>query len=498
MTATDLVSQPSNSDTKVHDTTAASAKTTLGDSRRQRSAQRAATDAAADRHSSQDAVTWSRDARDLPQQDALRGQQGTPQARTQPEHKTGSTSLDKRQPQHAAAAGQQHQLNSDALGSSVNAEGVQSGWEAEEAGWGAFDSSAAAPKPALSQHGADFEAGSHPQPSSSRQGPAQTSSQEAADSTNRDWSAFGNQGNAAGSAPSALPGTASQSAEPSDQPAFDSSNPFLEPGYQAMDPFKFNTSAFTGPGHGASQTPRQADLPSSEPVLAHELAHHSNPFLQPGEDIQQGASQAGRGTAPDIARTSSGESFGDFNAPGENDFADTAWGNVSSSGERADWASALPLPADPFAASGSFKDFAALLDPVQADSIPAADVTSLQLPVVGHVDLSDLQESLESGYAVPQWQSLGLDQAGQQAACVSALALVVYAADSTVSQRISVPRTPCCELCLPWALHMYQILPAFLMSCSSMSYVDVGILLIHVCVCCRSAFWPPSTAVPSC
>ena len=430
MTATDLVSQPSNSATKAHETTAASANTTLGDSRRQRSAQRAAADAAADRHSSQDAVTWSREARDLPQQDALRGQQDTPQARTQPEHKTGSTSLDKGQPQHAAAAGQQHQLSSDALGSSVNAEG--SGWEAEEAGWGAFDSSAAEPKPALSQQGADFEAGSHPQTSSSRQGSAQTSSQQAAESTDRDWSAFGNQGNAAGSAPSALPGAASQSAEPSDQPAFDDSNPFLEHGYQAMDPFKFNTSAFTGPGHGASQTPGQADLASSEPVLAHELAHHSNPFLQPGEDIQQGASQAGTGTAPDITRTSSGESFGDFNAPGENEFADTAWGGVSASAERADWASASPLPADPFAASGSFKDFAALLDPVQADSIPAADGTSLQLPVVGHVDLSDLQESLESGYAVPQWQSLGLDQAGHQAACVFALALVVYDADSTV------------------------------------------------------------------
>ena len=493
MTATDPVSQPSKSATKAHDTTAASANTTVGDSRRQRSAQRAATDAAADRHSSRDAVTWSREARDLPQQDALRGQQDTPQARTQPERKTGSTSLDKGQPQHAAAAGQQHQLSSDALGSSVNAEG--SGWEAEEAGWGAFDSSAAAPKPVLSQHGADFEAGSHLQPSSSRQGPAQTSSQEAADSTNRDWSAFGNQGNAAGSAPSALPGAASQSAEP---PAFDSSNPFLEPGYQAMDPFKFNTSAFTGLGHGASQTPRQADLPSSEPVLAHELAHHSNPFLQPGEDIQQGASQAGRGTAPDIARTSSGESFGDFNAPAQNEFADTAWGGVSASGERADWASAPPLPADPFAASGSFKDFAALLDPVQADSIPAADGTSLQLPVVGHVDLSDLQESLESGYAVPRWQSLGLDQAGQQAACVFALALIVYDAVHCACLSAFLSQECHVELYLPWALHMYQMLPAFLMSCSSMSYVDVGILLIHVCVCCRSAFWPPSTAVPSC
>ena len=311
------------------------------------------------------------------------------------------------------------------------------GWGAEDKGWNAFDS------------GAPSQAALLQPPSESRA----TASQSIAANAGDDWSAFGT------GADSAFAGASSQSAHVSERFALDSSNPFLDapaiqqaqaPGQPEMrvsNPFlepgsmahaehapgqlasHASNPFLDPPGHEASDAqPTQSsnpflapadDAPQSSKASNQLEMHGSNPFLLRGDDAWPDDTQSGQEQAADalgVARMASGESFGDFNAPGESDFEGTEWGGASATPtDAADWTTAAPMSTpDPFAASASFTDFAALLESGQsallggADAVMSTDVSSMQQPVAGHVDLSELQHGLAS--------NIEPADAGQQAA----------------------------------------------------------------------------------
>jgi len=308
------------------------------------------------------------------------------------------------------------------------------GWGAEDKGWSAFDSSAPSQPASL-----------HP-PSESKA----TASQSIAGD---DWSAFGT------GADSAFAGASSQSAHASERFALDSSNPFLnapaiqptqvpgelemhvsnpflEPGSMARAqhaPGQMASHAsnpfLDPPGHEASDAlptcsnnaplAPVVDGPQSSKASNQLEMHGSNPFLLPSDDAWPDDSQSRQEQAADtlsVARMASGESFGDFNAPGEDDFEGTEWGGASAPPtDAADWTTAAPMSTpDPFAASASFTDFAALLESGQsallgnADAVMSTDPSSMQQPAAGHVDLSELQHGLPS--------NIEPADAGQQAA----------------------------------------------------------------------------------
>ncbi len=311
------------------------------------------------------------------------------------------------------------------------------GWGAEDKGWGAFDSSAPS-QPASLQPPSEYRA---------------TASQSIAANAGDDWSAFGNGAN------SAFAGASSQSTQSSERFALDSSNPFLDaparqeaqaPGQLEMhvsNPFLEPGSTahaehapgqlashasnpfLDPPGHEASDAlPTRSSNASLAPVdhapqssmASNQLEMHgSNPFLLPSDDAWPDDSQSRQEQAAEtlgVARMASGESFGDFNVPGEDDFEGTEWGGASAPpADAADWTTAAPMSSpDPFAASASFTDFAALLESGQsallgnADAVTNTDPSSMQQPVAGHVDLSELQHGLAS--------NIEPADAGQQAA----------------------------------------------------------------------------------
>ena len=318
----------------------------------------------------------------------------------------------------AAALAVQRRQSGDPAGSQ------KTGWGAEDKGWSAFDSSAPSQPASL-----------HP-PSESRA----TASQNTAANAGDDWSAFGD------GAKSAHAGASSQSTHSSERFALDSSNPFLDapasqeaqaPGQLEMhdsNPFldpgsmaraehapgqlasHASNPFLDPPGHEASDAlpthssnaslapvdrTRQSSMPSNQVEM-----HGSNPFLLPSDDAWPEDSQSRQEQAADalgVARMASGESFGDFNAPGEDDFEGTEWGGASAPAGAADWTTAAPMSTpDPFAASASFTDFAALLESGQssllgdADAVMSTDLSSMQQPVAGHVDLSELQHGFAS------------------------------------------------------------------------------------------------------
>ncbi|KAA6423282.1 MAG: hypothetical protein FRX49_06734 [Trebouxia sp. A1-2] len=289
-----------------------------------------------------------------------------------------------------------------------------------------------------------LRAGPQQPPSESRA----TAIQSIAASAGADWSAFGNR------ASSAFAGTSSQPTHTSERFALDSSNPFLDapasqpaqaPGQLEMhvsNPFlepgsmahveipsaqladHASNPFLDPPGHEASDAlPTRSSNPSLAPVDVapqHQLEMHgSNPFLLPSDDAWPEDPRSRQEQAAEtlgVARVASGESFGDFNAPGEDDFEGTEWGGASAPpADTADWttAAAMSTP-DPFAASASFTDFAALLEsgqsalPGSADAVMSTDLESMQQAVAGHVDLSELQHGLAS--------NIEPADAGQQAA----------------------------------------------------------------------------------
>ncbi len=377
-------------------------------------------------------------ARDNPRVGAL---QFSEQQRSQTKQAAFSTVERQGQPQQAtpaasaaseaAALGTQQRQSGDPAGSQGT------GWGAEDKGWSAFDSSAPS-QPASLQP-----------PSESRA----TASQSTAANAGDNWSAFGNR------ADSAVGGASSQSAHASERFALDSSNPFLDaaarqeaqaPGQLEMhvsNPFlepgsmahaehapgqlasHASNPFLDPPGHEASDAlPTRSSYPSLAPVddapqsskAPNQLKMHgSNPFLLPSDDAWPDDSQSRQEQAADalgVARMASGESFGDFNAPGEDDFEGIEWGGASAAPvNAADWTTAAPMSTpDPFAASASFTDFAALLESGQsallggADVLMSTDPASMQQPVAGHVDLSELQHGLAS--------NIEPSDAGQQAA----------------------------------------------------------------------------------
>lgn len=99
-----------------------------------------------------------------------------------------------------------------------------------------------------------------------------------------------------------------------------------------------------------------------------------NPAFDAGfsEAQWQASHQIADQGAVGLAHKGSGDSFGDFNASAERgDF------------EAGDWSAAPAMPADPFAASASFKDFAALLEPqtgFTASQDVGAEADQLQQP----------------------------------------------------------------------------------------------------------------------
>lgn len=349
--------------------------------------------------------------------------------------------------QPAAAAASVAAPSADQQGPSGNPNGPQgTGWAAEEADWSAFGSSTVSQGP------------SHPVVPDSA-GPA--GSQVSAASADDHWSAFGSGGTPAFQAPDpAFAGSSSQTGQAPDQ---DSSNPFLDTSVglsaQAPEQLEMHVSnpfldpaSMSHPGqdsgrlemHGSNpflepasasqpgQAPDQLETSGSNPFLAPADAsqtpegprqlegHGSNPFLLPGEDEWPSDTQAAQEPLPDasgIARTASGESFGDFNAPEEHNFEGNAWGGASmSAAQAADWATANPSSADPFAASASFTDFAALLESAQpglldgSDALMSTDASMTQPPVAGHVDLSELQHDFPSNGGVVSWQASSLLQ----------------------------------------------------------------------------------------
>jgi len=225
------------------------------------------------------------------------------------------------------------------------------GWGAEDKGWSAFDSSAL-PQPASLQPPPDSRA---------------AASQSTAANAGNDWSAFGN------GADSAFAGAPNPSAHASDRFALDSSNPFLdapaiqpaqasgqlemhdsnpffEPG--SMAPPEYPSAQLAShasnlfldpPGHEASAAlPTHRSNPSLASVdgaaqsskASNQLEMHgSNPFVLPGDDAWPEDSQSRQEQAAEtlgVARMASGESFGDFNVPGEDDFEGIDWGGASA------------------------------------------------------------------------------------------------------------------------------------------------------------------------
>lgn len=355
----------------------------------------------------------------------------------------GRASLHQGQPQQPAAmAASVAASSADRQGSSGEPSGPQgTGWAAEEADWSAFSSSTVSQEPSHRVLPSSAEA---------------AGSRAVAGRADDHWSAFGNGGTPAFQAPDpAFAGSSSQTGQAPDQVVQDGSNPFLDTsvGLSAQTPEQLemhvsnpflDPASMSQPGqatgqlemHGSSpflepasasqlgQAPDQLETSGSNPFLAPAGAsqapegprqlegHGSNPFLLPGEEEWPSDTQAAQEPLPDasgIARTASGESFGEFNAPEEDNFEGSAWGGASTSAaEAADWATVNPSSADPFAASASFTDFAALLD--GSDALMSTDATMIQPPVAGHVDLSELQHDFSSNGGDVSWQASSLLQ----------------------------------------------------------------------------------------
>ena len=185
-----------------------------------------------------------------------------------------------------------------------------------------------------------------------------------------EWSAFDEPGTASfAAAPSSLDDSAKGAAPAG--PGFHNTNPFLDP----------------------EQVPRkQVHL-----FKAGAGSENTNPFLEPGENPWQHDNQAAAADSAEVVRMASGDSFGDFNGPGEreDDIEVAAWDAAAVPEDKTD----RTASADPFAASASFTDFAALLEPTQTDLLGGLDTIAsvTQAPSAAQVGLSELQGDVDLG-----------------------------------------------------------------------------------------------------
>ena len=188
------------------------------------------------------------------------------------------------------------------------------------------------------------------------------------------WSAFDQPSSASfDAAPSGMDDSAKEAAEES--VGFDNSNPFLDPGQASR----------------------------KQPVQAGVDFGSTNPFLEPGQDPWQPDTQAALADVAEAARMASGDSFGDFNAPGEreDDFEVAAWDAAAVPEDKTDRTAAV-ASADPFAASANFTDSAALLEPAQTDLLGGLDTMASvkalpQGPSPAQFGLSELQGEVDFG-----------------------------------------------------------------------------------------------------
>lgn len=202
-----------------------------------------------------------------------------------------------------------------------------------------------------------------------------------------EWDAFGG---------AARHGHQRQHATPSPtHPAFQSNNGLAVWGTSDMSAAQDEWSAFSDPSSASVEAaPSGLDDSTQEGAQAAADFNTTNPFLEPGQDLYAGALPA---DSPQVARVASGDSFGDFNAPGEReeDFEGAAWNVPAASA--GDMTAAIAT-ADPFAASASFTDFAALLEPAPTQLLgdldaTIADTAALQIPVARQFDLAELQSN---------------------------------------------------------------------------------------------------------
>ena len=242
---------------------------------------------------------------------------------------------------------------------------------AAAADWSAFGGAATRqddshqPQHATTSQAASAQQSGHafPAPSTSRVSAAQ-----------HEWSAFGEPSSASfDAAPSGMDGSAKEAAE--EGAGFDNSNPFLGPG----------------------------QFPTKQSVQAGMDFASTNPFLEPGQDPWQRDTQAAPADLAEAARMASGDSFGDFNAPGEreDDFEVAAWDAAALPEDKTDRTAAVAC-ADPFAASANFTDFAALLEPAQTDLLGGLDTVARvkalpQGPSLDQFGLSELQGDVDLG-----------------------------------------------------------------------------------------------------
>lgn len=155
-----------------------------------------------------------------------------------------------------------------------------------------------------------------------------------------------------------------------------------------------------GPGFTTEFEPAQWQLPDQ----------HSTAGAVPAADNDfsnaqwQGSGQLPGHHAGGLEHMGSGDSFGDFNASGGHAGLDTD-----------DWAAAPAMPADPFAASASFKDFAALLEPQIAlaagqDTSPQPEQQQQQHQPTANgfteIDLAELQAHPSAGVLQGTYKSL--------------------------------------------------------------------------------------------
>lgn len=319
-----------------------------------------------------------------PSSGSHRGTQQMQQPATSMQHKADAAAMphdmnnraEARQASKAAFATPSDAQADSALPNQAQGDAQGSTWAAGGAEWGAFDNH---PNMISSANTQDSHIDAYNRSSLSNALPASqadSSQQPAA----QDWSAFGQN-----SEPQAQPSAALYRADERiqasssnlQQPPFEASFPDYE--RQGSTHEAQQHTADLGSAFGADFS--NAQWPASQASQQQDTAGSGPSFDAEASTSQWQVSQqhdAG------LAHMGSGDSFGDFNTSGEH-----------AGGEVEDWAAAPAMPADPFAASASFKDFAALLEP----NVPAAVNPDLdahgdqQQPPLQEVDLTELRSS---------------------------------------------------------------------------------------------------------
>lgn len=218
-----------------------------------------------------------------------------------------------------------------------------------------------------------------------------TANATARETDSADWDAFGGSANQGRQAQLATPSHTNSELESSHDLVAGTSQTSA-----AQDEW---SPAFGVPGSASfGAAPSGLDDSTQEAAQAAADWNATNPFLEPGQDPWQHDSRASSGDITQVTRVASGDSFGDFNAPGEgqDDFEGASRDAAAASAEDQTHGAAAVPAVDPFAASGSFTDFAALLEPTQTQllgdlNVTSADTASLQISSVGQFDLSELQ-----------------------------------------------------------------------------------------------------------